>query len=53
MWLPNFIMGGIGIFFLVKNANEEPVILPVFFTSVAKAIQIKFFKIVRRNGISA
>jgi len=25
MWLPNVIMGGLGIFFLVRNARENPV----------------------------
>ena len=28
MWLPNIIMGGIAVFFLVRNANEKPVELP-------------------------
>lgn len=28
MWLPNVVMGGIGIFFLVRNAKEKPVPMP-------------------------
>ncbi len=39
MWLPNVIMGGIAIYFLVKNAREEPVMLPAFFSTLAVTIQ--------------
>ena len=35
MWLPNFIMGGLGIFFLIKNAKEKPVQFPKFLTAIA------------------
>ena len=28
MWLPNVVMGGIGIFFLYRNAKEKPVPMP-------------------------
>ncbi len=28
MWLPNFVMGGIGAFFLIRNAKEKPVKVP-------------------------
>lgn len=28
MWVPNIIMGGLGIFFLVQNIKEKPVRLP-------------------------
>ena len=30
MWLPNVVMGGIGLFFLYRNAKERPVTLPGF-----------------------
>lgn len=28
MWLPNIVMGGVGVFFLVRNAKEKPVLPP-------------------------
>ncbi|MFH2061247.1 MAG: LPS export ABC transporter permease LptF [Pseudomonadota bacterium] len=31
MWLPNVIMGSIGIFFLIRNAKEQPVPFPIVF----------------------
>jgi len=39
MWLPNVIMGGIGIFFLVRNAKEKPVTLPAFVKRAASAVK--------------
>jgi lipopolysaccharide export system permease protein len=39
MWLPDVIMGGIGIFFLVRNAKEKPVVLPRVFKRAAKAFK--------------
>ncbi|MCP4672789.1 MAG: LPS export ABC transporter permease LptF [Desulfobacula sp.] len=39
MWLPNFIMGGAAVFFLVKNAKEEPVQLPKFLTSAVQTVK--------------
>ena len=45
MWLPNIIMGGAGIFFLIKNAKEEPVQLPRFLTAAFLAVQIRVKKI--------
>ncbi|MDA3790964.1 MAG: LPS export ABC transporter permease LptF [Desulfobacula sp.] len=39
MWLPNVIMGGIGIFFLVRNAKEKPVTFPVFVKRAALAVK--------------
>lgn len=44
MWLPNVIMGGIGIFFLVRNAKEKPVLLPVVFNRAVKAIKKQFIR---------
>ncbi|MBT3386634.1 MAG: LPS export ABC transporter permease LptF [Desulfobacula sp.] len=39
MWLPDVIMGGIGIFFLVRNAREEPVTFPAFVKTAVKAVK--------------
>jgi len=44
MWLPNVIMGGVGVFFLVRNAKEKPVTLPVFFNRTALAIKNWFIR---------
>ncbi|MBU0462529.1 MAG: LPS export ABC transporter permease LptF [Proteobacteria bacterium] len=44
MWLPNVIMGGIGVFFLARNAKEKPVMLPVFFNKAAQAIKNWFIR---------
>jgi len=44
MWLPNVIMGGVGIFFLIKNAKEEPVQFPKFLTTAVSAVKIRFIK---------
>ncbi|MBU1343400.1 MAG: LPS export ABC transporter permease LptF [Proteobacteria bacterium] len=44
MWLPNFIMGGIGIFFLVRNAKEKPVPMPAVVIQVALIIKKRFTK---------
>jgi len=30
MWIPNIVIGGIGIFFLIRNARQQPVKLPGF-----------------------
>ena len=39
MWLPNVIMGGVGIFFLVRNAREKPVQVPGGVKKIALAIK--------------
>jgi lipopolysaccharide export system permease protein len=44
MWLPNFIMGAIGIFFLVRNAKEKPVQLPAFIRKILLIIKKRFGK---------
>ncbi len=44
MWLPNVIMGGIAIFFLVRNAKEKPVHLPDFFRKITVFIKKRFVK---------
>ncbi len=44
MWLPNVIMGGIGIFFLIRNAKEKPVQLPGFVKKAALAVKNRFIR---------
>jgi len=44
MWLPNVIMGGVGIFFLIRNAKEKPVQLPEFVKKAAVAIKNRFIR---------
>lgn len=39
MWLPNFLMGGVAVFFLVRNAKEKPVQLPGFVRKAALAVK--------------
>jgi len=46
MWLPDIIMGGIGVFFLVRNAKEDPVVLPAFISIAFKTLKKK---IIRKN----
>ena len=41
MWLPNGLMGGIGIFFLVRNAREKPVRFPDFVEKLVFSIKKK------------
>ncbi len=38
MWLPNVVMGGAGIFLLVRNAKERPVHLPVWLQRLPLAV---------------
>ncbi|MCP4719490.1 MAG: LPS export ABC transporter permease LptF [Desulfobacteraceae bacterium] len=42
MWLPNFVMGGAGIYLLVRNAKEKPVQLPKVVIRAIFAIQRLF-----------
>ena len=42
MWLPNVVMGAAGIFLLVRNANERPVHLPMWLTSIPVAVINRF-----------
>jgi len=44
MWLPNVIMGGVGIFFLIRNAKEKPVQLPEFVGKAALAVRNRFIR---------
>ena len=44
MWLPNVIMGGVGVYFLIKNAKEDPVQFPKFLTTAVLAVKIRFVK---------
>jgi len=47
MWLPNVVMGAIGIFFLVRNAKEKPVPLPKFIKQFIVVVTRKIQK--RKN----
>jgi lipopolysaccharide export system permease protein len=42
MWLPNVVMGGAGIFLLVRNANERPVRVPGFITAAGARVAQQF-----------
>jgi lipopolysaccharide export system permease protein len=44
MWLPNVIMGGIGIFFLVRNAKEKPVQSFPFVRKAALTLKKRFMR---------
>lgn len=44
MWLPNVIMGALGIYFLVKNAKEEPVQPPQVVMNVGRFFKDAFLK---------
>lgn len=44
MWLPNFVMGFFAVYFLVKNAKEDPVEFPAFLISGAEFIKAKLRK---------
>ncbi|MCF6248651.1 MAG: LPS export ABC transporter permease LptF [Desulfobacula sp.] len=50
MWLPNIIMGSIGVFFLIRNAKEKPVAMPTF---IKEAIRFVTKQIKKRtnNGL--
>ena len=43
-WLPNIIMGGAGVFFLVRNAKERPVHLPAFLIKAVYSVKNRFAK---------
>ncbi|MCK5837642.1 MAG: LptF/LptG family permease, partial [Desulfobacula sp.] len=44
MWLPNVIMGGTGIFLIVRNAKEKPVQFPFFVRKAALTIKKQFMR---------
>ena len=44
MWLPNVIMGGAGIFFLIRNAKENPVQIPEFVEKVVSAVKKRLIR---------
>ena len=39
MWMPNILMGGLGVFFLVRNARENPVKAPEMAVQAIKSIK--------------
>ncbi|MCG8552047.1 MAG: LPS export ABC transporter permease LptF [Desulfobacterales bacterium] len=44
MWLPNVVMGGAGIFLLIRNAKERPVHLPLWIQDLPAAVWGRFRK---------
>lgn len=44
MWLPNIIMGVVGVYFLIQNAREKPVPVDRFMAALINMIQTKILK---------
>jgi lipopolysaccharide export system permease protein len=44
MWLPNIIMGIIGIYFLIQNAKERPVQMPRFIRKMMFELRLRWIK---------
>jgi lipopolysaccharide export system permease protein len=44
MWLPDIIMGCAGIFLLVRNAKEKPVLMPVFLQKIITVLRIRVLR---------
>nr|NJM03511.1 LPS export ABC transporter permease LptF [Desulfobacula sp.] len=44
MWLPDIIMGAAGIFLLVRNAKERPVLMPVFLQKCLTVLRSRILK---------
>ncbi|WP_035239326.1 LPS export ABC transporter permease LptF [Desulfobacter vibrioformis] len=44
MWLPNVVMGGAGIFLLIRNAKERPVRLPLWIQNLPAIIVVRLRK---------
>lgn len=42
MWLPNVVMGGAGIFLLIRNAKERPVHLPLWIHNLPAIVVARF-----------
>jgi lipopolysaccharide export system permease protein len=40
LWTPNIIIGGLGVFFLIRNAQEKPIEIPIFLVKLFSKIQI-------------
>jgi lipopolysaccharide export system permease protein len=38
MWLPNFVMGGLGLYFLIRTANERTLKVDVFYDRLQKLL---------------
>ena len=47
MWLPNVVMGGAGIFLLIRNAKEQPVHLPRWMQNLAATVVACFRKSIK------
>jgi lipopolysaccharide export system permease protein len=44
MWLPDIIMGCAGIFLLVRNAKEKPVLMPVFLQNFITVLRTRILR---------
>ena len=44
MWLPDIIMGCAGIFLLVRNAKEKPVLMPVFLQKIITVLRTRILR---------
>jgi lipopolysaccharide export system permease protein len=49
MWIPNLVMAGAGIYLLKRNADENPVKMPVVAARALRWIQQRFLKIIRHD----
>jgi lipopolysaccharide export system permease protein len=45
MWVPNVVMGGLGIFLLVRTANDRPVKINIVFM----ILKVKYNKLSRKK----
>ncbi|MCP3898433.1 MAG: LPS export ABC transporter permease LptF [Desulfobacteraceae bacterium] len=51
MWMPNIIMGTAGLYLLYRNAKEQPVKMPLFFSRlISKVIFVIKFYIFRKRA---
>ncbi len=44
MWMPNVVMGGAGIFLLIRNAKERPVHMPLWIQNFPATVVARFWK---------
>ncbi len=51
MWLPNIVMGGIGVYFLIRTANDQPVGVVFLFEAINR-LRSRFFHTVSKDDFS-
>jgi lipopolysaccharide export system permease protein len=44
MWLPNVIMGGIGLYILIRNAKEQPILVPQVIKKIIFELKLRWIK---------